>query len=124
MNVPTHNNNQTLDLIITRKEEAVIDNIKILDAGISDHFVLHCNVDKTKSPNLKSEISYRRLGNIDVNNFGQDILSSELYTTPADTLAELCHQYDVVLSTLLESLAHFVERPSRFDLWHRGIMKI
>lgn len=105
VNEPTHNNNHILDLIITRKEDAVIENVKILDAGISDHFVLHCNVDTTKPSNLKSEISYWRLGNIDINNFRQDILSSELYTKPVSTLAVCCDQYDVVLSTLLGSHA-------------------
>ena len=105
VHVPTHNNGHTLDLIITRKDETRINNLKVFNAAISDHFVLHCNVDLAKPRNVKSDISYRKLGDIDMLKFRQNILSSELYTSPAPTLEERCNQYDLVLSTLLENHA-------------------
>jgi hypothetical protein len=103
VNVPTHSSGHTLDLIITRKDETVINNLKVFDAIISDHFVLHCNLDLAKPCNVKLDISYRKLGDIDTLTFHQNILSSELYTRPAPTLEERCDQYDLVLSTLLEN---------------------
>ena len=105
VNAPTHSSGHTLDLIITRKDETVINNLKVFDAVISDHFVLHCNLDLAKPCNVKSDISYRKLGDIDTLTFRQNILSSELYTRPAPTLEERCDQYDLVLSTLLENHA-------------------
>ncbi|CAB3997172.1 Hypothetical predicted protein, partial [Paramuricea clavata] len=87
------------------KDETIINNLKVFDAVISDHFVLHCNLDLAKPCNVKSDISYRKLGDIDTLKFRQNILSSELYARPAPTLEERCDQYDSVLSTLLENHA-------------------
>jgi hypothetical protein len=75
VNVPTHSSGHTLDLIITGKDETVIDNLKVFDAVISDHFVLHCNLDLAKPCNVKSDISYRKLGDIDTLKFRQNILT-------------------------------------------------
>ncbi|CAB4028015.1 RNA-directed DNA polymerase from mobile element jockey [Paramuricea clavata] len=105
VNVLTHSSGHTLYLIITRKDETMINNLKLFDAVISDHFVLHCNLDLAKPCNVKSDISYRKLGDIDTLKFRENILSSELYTRTAPTLEERFDQYDLVLSTLLENHA-------------------
>lgn len=39
VNIPTHNSGHTLDLISTRKDESVINNLKVSDAAFSDRFV-------------------------------------------------------------------------------------
>ena len=50
-----------VDLTITRKQEAVMNDLKIHDAAISGHFLLNCNVDLPKPSSVKSKIKYRKL---------------------------------------------------------------
>jgi hypothetical protein len=48
---------------------------------------------------------YRKMKDLDTESFKQDILSSDLYTAPANNLADKVKQYDYVLKTLLDKHA-------------------
>ena len=56
--VPTHKDNNTLDLIITREDELTATNFSVHDPVISDHLALHCNLHVDKPPNIKKRINY------------------------------------------------------------------
>lgn len=57
---------------------------------------------------MKSDISYRKLEDVDTLKLRQDILSSELYTRPASTLEERYMSNMIWYYQLLESMLHFV----------------
>jgi len=102
---PTHKGNHILDLIITRTHESCVTNVFVHDPAISDHSVIHCNLNVSKPLNPNKYVLFRKLRNIDNDCFHQDLLKSTLLSSPASTLSELCSQYDTVLSSLLENHA-------------------
>ena len=80
--VPTHKDNNTLDLIITREDELTATNFSVHDPVISDHLALHCNLHVDKPPNIKKRINYRKLRSINTDDFQHDIVNSALYSSP------------------------------------------
>ena len=103
--VPTHKDNNTLDLIITREDELTATNFSVHDPVISDHLALHCNLHVDKPPNIKRRINYRKFRSINTDDFQHDIVNSALYSSPKTVLAELSDQYDSVLSSILDKHA-------------------
>ena len=45
---PTHSRGHTLDLIITRSEDDLVDGIVVRDPPLSDHFAVHCTLKLSK----------------------------------------------------------------------------
>ena len=59
-----------------------------------------------KKPSLsKKVVNYRKIGEIDVESFKQDIMESSLYNSPADNINELVEQYNSTLGNLLDQHA-------------------
>ena len=115
--VPTHKDNNTLDLIITRKDELTATNFSVHDPVISDHLALHCNLQADKPPNIKKRINYRKFRSINTDDFQNDIVNLALYSSPKTVLAELSDQYDSVLSSILDKHApletkNVIQRPA------------
>lgn len=98
--VPTHKDNNTLDLIITQEDELTATNFSVHDPVISDHLALHCILHVDKPPNIKKRINYQKLRSINTDDFLHDIVNSALYSSPKTVLAELSDQYDSVLSSI------------------------
>ena len=57
-NEPTHKQGHTLDLIITRNEDRLVNDIKIHDPVISDHMSVHRTLQLQKPQLQKTEINY------------------------------------------------------------------
>ena len=70
MNGPTHKKGHTIDLIMTRIGDRLVTNIEIHDPMLSDHLAVSCMLEKP--PLERVEIQYRRLRNIDLDNFNDD----------------------------------------------------
>ncbi|XP_067030517.1 uncharacterized protein [Acropora muricata] len=103
--VPTHKDNNTLDLIITRKDELTATNFSVHDPVISVHLALHCNLQADKPQNIKKRINYRKFRSINTDDFQHDIVNLALYSSPKTVLAELSDQYHSVLSSILDKHA-------------------
>ena len=103
--VPTHKDNNILDLIITREDELTATNFSVHDPVISDHLALHCNLHVDKPQSIKKRINYRKFRSINTDDFQHDIVNSALYSSPKTVLAELSDQYDSVLSSILDKHA-------------------
>jgi hypothetical protein len=102
---PTHKNNHTLDLIITRSDEQFAWNFSVHDPGISDHFAVHCYLSIKKPPALKKEFTYRKLRSVDLTQFNLDVANSPLLSSSESSLAPLCDQYDTIISAIVDSHA-------------------
>ena len=61
----THNKGHTLDLVITRQGENIINNLKILPDIYSDHRIIMCHLDCPKPPLSKVLITYRSTKHLD-----------------------------------------------------------
>jgi len=103
----THRNGHTLDLIITRSDEAsLVSNVHITDPVISDHFAAHCGLAIKKSNFPRKEISYRKVNQVDGENFGEAIRNSPLMNfEQINNTEELSNLYENTLSLLHEQYA-------------------
>ena len=68
---PTHVSGNTLDLI-TKYSSSLVSNCSQAEL-ISDHYAITFNVDFIKPVRPKKLITYRKLSQIDLNNFMSDI---------------------------------------------------
>ena len=78
INVSTHKNGHTLDLIITRSDDSLIKRIKVRDPIISDYYAVHCDLVLQKPQFAKKTITYRKLRSINIETFCEDIQNSPL----------------------------------------------
>ena len=89
VNGPTHKKGHTLDLIITRNEDKLVTGIRIHDPVISDHLAIHCTLQLEKPPLEHAEIYYRKLNNVNMDSFNEDLKVLDL-------------NYDYDLSVLID----------------------
>jgi hypothetical protein len=102
----THSVGHTLDLVITRSSELLIDNLVVgAPMKITDHRPVTFTLPWAKPLPTKKNISYRKLKNINIDDFQKDITNSTLITTPEKDITALAMQYDDVLSQILEKHA-------------------
>ena len=99
---PTHVDGHTLDLIISPTDFEGIGNVSCIP-GVSDHQCVCAKLDLPASvTNTPTVITYRPFYKLDINIVKNDILSSELYNSPASS-AELAYkQYHNVLEQILD----------------------
>ena len=76
VNIRTHKNGHTLDLIITRSDDSLIKRIKVRDPIISDHYAVHYDLVLQKPQFAKKTITYWKLCSINMKTFCEDIQNS------------------------------------------------
>ena len=60
-------------MIITRNEDKLVTGIRIHDPVISDHLAIHCTLQLEKPPLEQAEIYYRKLNNVNMDSFNEDL---------------------------------------------------
>ncbi len=106
MRVPTHRAGHTLDLFITRDRTDLKVSEPYASFYVSDHSFVECRVSSiTKPPVLGKELSCRNLRSIDIEQFKQDILSSDLCNTEWTDVNDAAQCYNQTLSGLLDKHA-------------------
>ena len=98
----THKHGHTLDLLITRTTDNIIDKVTVKEFKYSDHHSVRFRVLTSKPPLPKKTISFRRFKSLDVEEFKADIFQSELYSIKTDDPNELVEKYNTVLRNLLD----------------------
>lgn len=115
---PTHYSGHTLDVLISRDTSQLIKNIEIRDIGLStdaghvlkDHLAVSFKITRSIAhPNTKI-VTYRKLRNIDVNTFANDIRASTILNNTTGNLNDLTGRYTSGLCTLLDKHAPLVTR--------------
>ena len=102
---PTHVDGHTLDLIITRQSDNIIDNIPKIDCFLSDHAAILCSLRSDKPSLSAKNVSYRLLKSIDMTAFDQDLAYSKLCQSPPDDINELVECYNSTLKSVLDKHA-------------------
>jgi len=111
VNEATYQGKHVLDLLITRHDEHIIDNIVVRDPAISDHSAVFCKLLVKKQPFEKIVTKCRKLKSIDVESFSKDINSSTLLTfSDHEDISDLINQYESVLASTLDHHAPIKER--------------
>ena len=100
----TYEKGRTLDLVITRETDSVLlDPLKI-GHFISDHAVVNCSMDSVKPSLSKKSITYRKIKDIDIAAFKENLNSSELMQDSTANSADLdfiAEKYNFSLSKLV-----------------------
>ena len=107
---PTHVSGHMLDLIITRESDNIVSSVRIYHGFPPDHFATLCSQSMTKPKSVKQKLTFRKLRQINVNQFQRDIKSSSLITRPASDLEPPVEQYNNVLKELLDKHAPLTQR--------------
>ena len=90
---PTHCLGHTLDVLIGRDDSALIENVSVIDIGlcnnngviVNDHFALTLEINKQFEEPRHKTVSYRKLRDINIDNFKRDIKNSvHLNSTDGD----------------------------------------
>ena len=102
---PTHIHGHTLDLILTRCSENTVADVPVSDFLVSDHLSVICTLQTIKPAFQKKEITYRKVKNINIENFCEDIHSSALFSDPSDDPETCYDQYCTVLRDLMNNHA-------------------
>ena len=104
---PTHVSvsGHTLDLLISHKMENLVQDITILRGLPSDHFAVIGQINFSRPKQPKRTILYRKLGDIDLERFKQDIRKSSLILAQSESAADLVDQYNNILRALLDQHA-------------------
>ena len=113
VNFPTHIHSHWLDLCITRSASQIVSSIFPSD-GLSDHLAVIAEPQSDLHRHTaKKQITYRRINQIDINNFKTDIVKSQLITNPKLSADSLYKQFHDTLSSILNTHAP-LKTKSRF----------
>ena len=96
---PTHKHGHTLDWIISRDDDNIIENSSV-SSRLSDHHAILFQLNVKKPPLPRKMVTFRSYRNVDTDKFQSDIQSSDLLQNPATTLDQLCELYDKTLSDI------------------------
>ncbi len=116
---PTHYLGHILDVIITRHECTSISDITVTDPCLTneqgnlirDHYAIAFSIDcPTKTPNRKKIVSYRKLADINVHAFREEIRFSQLSATNQDSLSDMINNFNITLGSLLDQHAPIITR--------------
>ena len=106
----THVSGHVLDLIITRNNDSIILNSAERRYFISDHAFIRTHTTLIKPKTEVKEIEYRKLKDIDLSQFKEDIRASELMDMKDKSVHEKAIVYDRILRDILDSHAPVVKK--------------
>ncbi|XP_068728057.1 uncharacterized protein [Montipora capricornis] len=115
---PTHIHGHTLDLIITRQADDIVDGEPLPERYFSHHVTVICKLSVMKPAPRMKHAEYRKLKSIDITKLKEAIRNSQLHQDPPDDLNMLLDCYNTTLKSLLDEHApvcsrHVITRPRR-----------
>ena len=105
----THKLGHTLDLVITRENDQFVNSIQA-QAPLSDHVSLTFSCNITKPQAEKKKIQYRKLKNIDMDSFKEDLQKLPVLQLHSDDSNLLVQRYYKDLSSLLDRHAPLIQK--------------
>ncbi|CAB4040721.1 Hypothetical predicted protein, partial [Paramuricea clavata] len=89
----------------TGNEDKLVTGIRIHDPVISDHLAIHCTLKLEKPPLKQAEIYYRKLNNVNMNSFNEDLKVLDLDDDYDYDLPVLIDKYENTLKGTLQQHA-------------------
>ena len=118
---PTHESGHTLDLVITRQYETVLDSPPFTDRLFSDYLSVMCNLKTTTPTYPVKEISYKNIKSIKINSLKSDLSVSKLCIDTPKCLDNLVKRYNGTLVDIFNT--HAPTKSNKvLDLWCLGLM--
>ena len=124
---PTHYLGHTLDLVLTRQADSVNLVTSPLEY-ISDHLGIKVQLSINKPSSTNKLITYRKVNDINVDNFRSDLLECDLISNldHFDDLGELVDKYNSSLEMLLEKHAPMKEKIIKIResaIWYNSALR-
>src|SRR6476469_5797948 len=106
VNFPTHNRGHHLDLLISRTPSSIIDSVEWTIPFLSDHYAIQATLS-VRTPSIPSRITktFRSFCSIDTASFSNDILASNLYSSPPSNLNDYLTLFCSTLTSVLDKHA-------------------
>ena len=104
----THTHGHVLDLVITRvsdEQDGLVQSMDIDGAILSDHAPILFSVPFRKPAPKRKQVSIRKIKDIDMTAFLEDLQQSSLCTCPSDDITKLVEQYNTTITTALDTHA-------------------
>ena len=92
----THIHGHTLDLVIKKSNDSILQSCNIRDPGLSDHYAVHCNLLLQGTLFGKKLVNSRNLRTLDLDTLSNDIFNSFSDVQSTD-LCSLVDIYDNIL---------------------------
>jgi hypothetical protein len=107
---PTHVSGNTIDLLITRDEDHLVQQCEVL-SRLSDHHVIACTLNCTKPPPMMVTVSARQYGKMDRTTF-RDLLKDRCSEGPIDAKDPnvLVDMFEAACSSVLDQVCPVVHR--------------
>ncbi len=94
VNSSTHRSGNTLDLVLTRSTDNIVQNLLVFNPCISDHEAVLFDVMLNKPRSIVKKIKFRPLSKIDSTCFTKDLSDSILLKDPPSDINTLVSLYD------------------------------
>ena len=113
VNEPTHHQCHTIDILVTREANSLIGNINVMDpmlcnednVVIKDHYAILATLNVDKPMSESKVIRYRKLRDIDIDQFQRDIILTPQLNNCNLPMNTLVCNLDTSLSSLLDKHA-------------------
>ena len=102
---PTHILSHTLDLVLTRKSDQIIQSTPVVDRYFSDHASILSGLHSAKPSLTIMTISHRKIKSLDVESVNAALAESDLCRNPPDDLDELVACYNSTLRAVMDKHA-------------------
>ena len=100
----------TLDLVITRKIDSIIQDTPISGSFLSDHATVLFNLKGSKSESSAKEVWFRKIKSINLPKFKNDIRTSELLLNTPNHLVDLVNCFNTTLKSITDKHAPWRKR--------------
>ena len=104
VNTSTHMSGHTLDVIMCRATDNLIQEVKVGDM-ITDHNLLLCTVHHPKPHLQEKKIVTRKLRSIDLPSFREDIVQGLRVNDHSESVSDILNRYNVHLTSVLDKHA-------------------
>ncbi|KAJ8040406.1 hypothetical protein HOLleu_14687 [Holothuria leucospilota] len=107
---PTHRYGHTLDLVFAREDDQIIHGCEVQENDLSDHYMIHCYVNRNKPLQMKSCVKIRNYKQINRDAFKVDLLEG-FNNIPEDlSLDEVVNEYNTLVRNVLDNHAPQTEK--------------
>ena len=131
VNEPTHHQGHTLDILVTREANSLIGNINVMDpmlcnednVVIKDHYAILATLNVDKPMSESKVIRYRKLRDIDIDQFQRDIILTPQLNNCNLPMNTLVCNLDTSLSSLLDKHAPLCKKTIKIRkraLWNNS----
>jgi len=101
---PTQTVGHTLDLIITRSSDKLINVSPRIDCCLSDHDSVLFSLNSNRPPLKTQKVTHRRLKAINTINLNKDLADSSICYDSPDDVDHLAECYDATLASVIDKL--------------------